>query len=53
MLVATQQPLILANRTIRTQQGVDMLVELAESLGAPAVGLGSRIKSPQHPQPGL
>ena len=46
MLVAAQKPLILADRAVRTRQGVDMLVELAESLGAPVVDLGSRMNFP-------
>ena len=46
MLVAAQKPLILADRAVRTQQGVNMLVELAESLGAPVVDLGSRMNFP-------
>lgn len=46
LLVAAQKPLILADRAVRTQQGVNMLVELAESLGAPVVDLGSRMNFP-------
>jgi acetolactate synthase-1/2/3 large subunit len=46
MLVAAQKPLILADRAVRTQQGVNMLVELAESLGTPVVDLGSRMNFP-------
>ena len=40
---AAQKPLILADRALRTHQDVNMLVELAESLGAPVVDLGSRM----------
>ena len=43
MRVAAQKPLILADRALRTHQDVNMLVELAESLGAPVVDLGSRM----------
>ncbi len=46
LLVAAQKPLILADRAARSQQGVKMLVELAESLGAPVVDLGSRMNFP-------
>ena len=46
LLVAAQKPLILADRAVRTQQGVNILVELAESLGAPVVDLGSRMNFP-------
>ena len=46
LLVAAQKPLIMADRAVRSQQGVKLLVELAESLGAPVVDLGSRMNFP-------
>ena len=46
LLVNAQKPLILADRAARSQQGVKLLVELAESLGAPVVDLGSRMNFP-------
>jgi benzoylformate decarboxylase/acetolactate synthase-1/2/3 large subunit len=46
MLVNAQKPLIIADRAVRSQQGVKLLVELAESLGAPVVDLGSRMNFP-------
>jgi acetolactate synthase I/II/III large subunit len=50
MLVAAEQPVILADRLVRTQAGMDSLVELAEALGAPVVDLASRLNMPtRHP----
>ncbi len=46
LLVAADKPLILADRAVRSQQGVKMLIELAEALGAPVVDLGSRMNFP-------
>ena len=46
LLVAAEKPLILADRAARSQQGVTLLVDLAESLGAPVVDLGSRMNFP-------
>ena len=46
LLVAAEKPLILADRATRSQQGVKMLIELAEALGAPVVDLGSRMNFP-------
>ncbi len=46
LLVNAQKPLIMADRAVRSQQGVKMLVELAESLGSPVVDLGSRMNFP-------
>jgi acetolactate synthase I/II/III large subunit len=50
MLVAAEQPVILADRMVRTQAGMDSLVELAEALGAPVIDLASRLNMPtRHP----
>ena len=46
LLVAAQKPLIIADRAARSQQGVKLLVELAEALGAPVVDLGGRMNFP-------
>jgi len=46
LLVAAQHPLILADRATRSQQGLKLMVELAEALGAPVVDLGSRVNFP-------
>jgi acetolactate synthase-1/2/3 large subunit len=46
MLVAAQRPVILADRLVRTQGGMDALVELAEVLGAPVIDLASRLNMP-------
>jgi acetolactate synthase I/II/III large subunit len=50
MLVAAQHPVILADRLVRTQAGMQALVALAETLGAPVIDLASRLNMPtQHP----
>jgi len=46
LLVGAQKPVILADRATRSQNGVKMMVELAEALGAPVVDLGSRVNFP-------
>ncbi len=46
LLVAAQKPVILADRATRSQQGLKLMVELAEALGAPVVDLGSRVNFP-------
>lgn len=46
MLVAAEHPLILADRAVRTPQGLKLMVELAEALGAPVVDLGNRVNFP-------
>ena len=38
LLVAAENPVIFADRAVRTQAGQDLLVELAETLQAPVVG---------------
>jgi len=47
-LVEAKAPLILADRLARDQRGIDLLVQLAERLGAPVVDLGGRMNFPNH-----
>src|SRR5262249_2909503 len=46
LLAGSQQPLIVADRAARTQEGVKRLVALAEALNAPVWDLGSRMNFP-------
>ncbi len=46
LLVAADKPVILADRAVRSQNGVKLMVELAEALGAPVVDLGGRMNFP-------
>jgi acetolactate synthase-1/2/3 large subunit len=49
-LVQASSPVIVADRMARDQTGVDLLVQLAEKLGAPVVDMGARLNFPnQHP----
>ena len=49
-LAAAEHPLIIADRCARDQEGVKLLVELAEALQAPVVDLGGRMNFPNtHP----
>jgi thiamine pyrophosphate-dependent acetolactate synthase large subunit-like protein len=49
-LVAAEHPVIIADRCARDQQGVKLLVELAEALQAPVIDLGNRMNFPStHP----
>jgi thiamine pyrophosphate-dependent acetolactate synthase large subunit-like protein len=49
-LVAAEQPVIIVDRMAHGQDGVKLLVELAESLQAPVVDLGGRMNFPMtHP----
>src|SRR5258706_9921986 len=49
-LVGAEHPVILADRCVRNQEGVKLLVELAEALQAPVVDLGGRMNFPSvHP----
>ena len=49
ILVAADNPVILADRSARTQAGIDLLVELAETLQCPVVNMYSRMAFPsQH-----
>jgi thiamine pyrophosphate-dependent acetolactate synthase large subunit-like protein len=50
LLVEAKAPVIMADRMARDQRGVDLLVQLAEKLGAPVIDLGGRLNFPnQHP----
>jgi acetolactate synthase I/II/III large subunit len=46
MLVAAENPVILADRASRSQEGIKRLVELAEALNAPVVDIGGRMNFP-------
>lgn len=46
MLVAAQNPVILADRACRSQEGMKRMVELAEALNAPVVDIGGRMNFP-------
>ena len=49
-LVAAQNPLIVADRCVRNQEGVKLMVQLAEALQAPVIDLGNRMNFPStHP----
>src|SRR4051794_2993152 len=49
-LVAAQNPVIIADRAVRDQEGVKLMVALAEALQAPVVDLGGRMNFPSaHP----
>ena len=49
-LVSAENPVIIADRCARNQDGVRLLVELAEALQAPVVDLGGRMNFPMtHP----
>ena len=53
MLVEADNPRILAGLAARTQEGIDLLVELAELLQAPVDGGGARLNFPsRHPLAG-
>jgi len=50
MLVAAENPVILADRMARTPAGLAHLIELAEALQSPVVDLGGRMNFPtRHP----
>jgi acetolactate synthase I/II/III large subunit len=50
LLVAAENPVILADRMARTPAGVAHLIELAEALQSPVVDLGGRMNFPtRHP----
>jgi len=46
LLVAAQNPVIVADRCVRSQEGVEALVKLAETLQCPVVCNGSRMNFP-------
>jgi thiamine pyrophosphate-dependent acetolactate synthase large subunit-like protein len=50
LLVAAQNPVIVADRAARTQAGMKSLIELAEALQAPVIDQGGRMNFPsRHP----
>ena len=50
LLVAAENPVIVAGRLARTQKGIDLLVELAETLQAPVMDQRNRMNFPsKHP----
>ncbi|MBZ5656251.1 MAG: twin-arginine translocation signal domain-containing protein [Acidobacteriia bacterium] len=50
LLVAAENPLIIADRMARTPAGVALLVELSETLQAPVIDQGARMNFPsRHP----
>jgi thiamine pyrophosphate-dependent acetolactate synthase large subunit-like protein len=46
MLVAAEHPVIIADRAVRSAQGLKHMVELAEALSAPVVDNGARMNFP-------
>src|SRR5262245_37183786 len=46
LLVAAEHPLIIADRAVRSANGLKLMVELAESFGCPVVDNGSRMNFP-------
>ncbi len=49
-LAGAENPVIIVDRAVRNQDGVKLMVELAESLHAPVVDLGGRMNFPMtHP----
>ena len=46
MLVAAQNPVIMADRAVRNQDGVKLMIELAEALGAAVIDNGQRMNFP-------
>ncbi len=46
LLVEAKNPLIIADRAVRSQEGVMRMIELAESLAAPVIDNGSRMNFP-------
>jgi benzoylformate decarboxylase/acetolactate synthase-1/2/3 large subunit len=48
LLVAAENPVILADRASRSQEGIKRLVELAEALNAPVIDIGGRMNFPTN-----
>ncbi len=48
MLVAAENPVIIAERAARTEAGMKLLVQLAETLQAPVISQGGRMNFPSH-----
>src|SRR2546426_358362 len=53
LLVAAQNPVIIADRAARTAAGMKYLMELAETLQAPVLDQGGRMNFPTRPKPHL
>ena len=50
MMVAAENPVILLERTARSENGLKLIIELAETLQAPVIDLAARMNFPsQHP----
>jgi acetolactate synthase-1/2/3 large subunit len=50
LLVQAENPVIIVDRAVRTQAGLERLIELAETLQAPVVDAGGRMNFPtRHP----
>jgi thiamine pyrophosphate-dependent acetolactate synthase large subunit-like protein len=47
LLANAERPVIVVDRSARTQKGVDLLVELAELLQSPVVDMGNRMNFPR------
>src|SRR5262245_47805364 len=47
LLVAAENPVIVADRAARSQTGVDLLVQLAELLQVPVIDQGGRLNTPR------
>jgi acetolactate synthase I/II/III large subunit len=48
LLVAAQNPVIVADRACRSQDGIKLMVQLAEALNAPVVDIGGRMNFPTN-----
>jgi acetolactate synthase I/II/III large subunit len=46
MLAAAASPVIIADRACRSQEGIKLMVELAEALNAPVIDIGGRMNFP-------
>src|SRR5688572_9821741 len=46
LLVGAEHPVIMADRAVRSAQGLKLMVELAEALGAPVIDIGGRMNFP-------
>ncbi|HEX7416969.1 MAG TPA: thiamine pyrophosphate-dependent enzyme [Steroidobacteraceae bacterium] len=46
LLVAAENPVIMADRAARTPEGLKLMIELAETLQAPVIDLGGRMNFP-------
>jgi acetolactate synthase I/II/III large subunit len=46
LLAAAESPVIIADRACRSQEGIKLMVELAEALNAPVIDIGGRMNFP-------